>query len=454
MMSGAAAVGLSFPEPDIGLLTIDSPGKSANLLSRTTLDELAGLLDSLADRTDLAGVIVVSGKPGTFIAGADVRDLAVRLNTASPDDITAGSQRGQAVLRRLASLPAITVAAIDGPCVGGGAELASWCDLRIVSDNPRTEIGFPEVKLGIFPGWGGTARLPRLIGLSPAVEMITGGELIGGDAARKCGWADDVVPASELVAASIRWIRHRHATSTAAASTSAPFTDAPFTDVSESLAAERARRAGPVRLSDGELDLLQMAAGASIDSTTGGRYPAPGEALSLLVAAAPLDIDAACRLESERFPRVFGSPVNKALVNVYFLRERIKRDSGLTRDDLAPRRIERVGVVGAGIMGGGIAAAHLKCEVLVRLHDAAPESLARGAAVVLDEAAYDRKLKRAEPVRRARLAALLETPAELERLAECDLVVEAIVESAEPKRQVFERLEPLLGPEAILASNT
>src|SRR6188508_2017415 len=166
----AMALTLSFPQPHIALVTFDLPGKGANILSLSVLDELRELLDQLQPRGDLAGLVIKSGKPGTFIAGADIREFLASLG-APKSEVVAMCRRAQDLFRRLTRLPMVSVAAIDGICVGGGAELAVWCDRRVMSDNPKSEIGFPEVKLGLYPGWGGTVRAPRIVGLANAVEM-------------------------------------------------------------------------------------------------------------------------------------------------------------------------------------------------------------------------------------------------------------------------------------------
>src|SRR6476661_6774982 len=145
----ADALKLSFPEPDIALVTFDLPGKGANIFSFSVLEELAAILDQLEKMKDLVGLVIKSGKPGTFIAGADIREFLASLG-APKSEVVATCRRGQQLFQRLNQLPLVSVAAIDGIAAGGGAELAVWCDRRVMSDNPKTEIGFPEVKLGLF----------------------------------------------------------------------------------------------------------------------------------------------------------------------------------------------------------------------------------------------------------------------------------------------------------------
>ena len=205
-MTDAPTVRLSFPEPDIALITFDDPTKGANVLSRSVMDQFGECLNQVATRKDLAGLIVASAKPGVFIAGADIREF-LAFSGNSKTETGASSTRGRELFQKIGSLPFPSVAAINGLCLGGGGELATWCDRRLMTTDPKSQLGFPEVKLGIFPGWGGTARVPRLIGLANAVELITSGEPIAGAAAVKMGLATDVVPADRLLESAIGLVR-------------------------------------------------------------------------------------------------------------------------------------------------------------------------------------------------------------------------------------------------------
>ncbi|MBL8223298.1 MAG: enoyl-CoA hydratase/isomerase family protein, partial [Bryobacterales bacterium] len=194
-MSQAHVVTLSFPEPDLALITLDDPSKGANILSRPVLEQFAALLDQIEKRSDLAGLVIRSAKPGIFIAGADIREFAAAQNITKQDTVAIATE-GRTLFERLARTPFPTVAAIDGICVGGGAELAIWCDRRLMTDDRKTQYGFPEVKLGLVPGWGGTVRAPRIVGLSNAVELISSGESIDAKAAAAMGLVTDVVKTS------------------------------------------------------------------------------------------------------------------------------------------------------------------------------------------------------------------------------------------------------------------
>jgi 3-hydroxyacyl-CoA dehydrogenase/enoyl-CoA hydratase/3-hydroxybutyryl-CoA epimerase/3-hydroxyacyl-CoA dehydrogenase/enoyl-CoA hydratase/3-hydroxybutyryl-CoA epimerase/enoyl-CoA isomerase len=429
----AETIFLSMLESDIAVLTFDTPNKSANVLSNSVLDELAKHLDVLEKRSDIAGLIFCSTKPGIFIAGADLREFVQSLGAAK-EQVAAMCRRGQTLFGRLAAMPFVTVAAINGICVGGGAELASWCDRRLFSNNPKAEFGFPEVKLGLFPGWGGTARAPRIAGLSNAVEMVTGGESISAEAAYKMGWASDVVADDELLPAAIRLVRAEQ--------------------VTKEYLKDRERWSGSVVITETELGFLGATASAVIRQQTKGQYPAPDAVLETMLESAMLDSESACQLEATRMAKLFGSPVNAALLNVFFLTDRNKKDTGVDGATTPPQSIRSVTVIGAGIMGSGIAAANVKRGLTVALTDAAHESLVKGGRNVLEEASFDRTLKGPSVEKMLELAPLLNLTSSDQEVAASDLVIEAIVENEKVKRTIYAKLEPLLRPDAILASNT
>ena len=434
-MGDGSIIQLETPAPDIAVLSINYPNKGANILSRAAVAELEGHLDALDKRPSLAGLVIRSTKPGNFIAGADLREFVADIDQPA-ERIVEFARRGQQLFARLSKMPLVTIAAIDGVCLGGGAELAIWCDRRIMAANAATGFGFPEVKLGLFPGWGGTARTPRIVGLSNAVELITGGEPVDARAAHAMGLADDVVQkpgADSLLDAAIRMVRDEQQ--------------------SKEYLDDRKRWSGPINISETELGFLGATASAYIQGQTKGHYPAPLAALELMLAAAGVDVDAACAMEAEAFAPLFGSPVNRALLNVFFLRDGNKKQS-VVADGAKPREIRSVSVVGAGVMGQGIAAANIKRGIPVALGDVSAEAVGRGVQGVLSEASYNRETKGPDAARTLELAPLINGTLSDAELAHADLVVEAIYERAEAKQALYTRLEPLLAAHAVLCSNT
>ena len=476
MNDSTVVLQLDFPEPDIARITWNDPARPVNVITRQALDQLARLLDQLEQQHSqktLAGLVICSAKPSSFLGGADLQELASRWATLTPEKATAGSQRGQALFHRLSTLPFVTVAVIAGSCLGGGAELASWCDFRVVADNPRVEIGFPEVQLGIIPAWGGSTRLPRLIGLGPALEWISTGNPVSSSVARHVRWADQLVEVSAatvadpLLAAAIRRIR------AAPFATPAPHSNTTFqtTAADQAITAEltpgvsdmpgnsssavpalRARRRAALGLSENELGLLRIAATTLLRPGPEAALRAPRAAIELLLQQATLGEAQALREETNCFVELSQIPTVSALLNVFLLRKRSTRWTDSQPE--APPHLNEVGVIGAGIMGAGIAAAHLKHGISVHLHDAAPERLAQAAREVVEEAAYNRDTKQVDPQRAIRCATALNTSHDLNSLTSSELVIEAIVESAEAKRVVFQQLESLVAPQTILATNT
>ena len=432
-MASTSYFRLSMVEPDIAVLTFDDPDKSANILSRGVLEELETHFNALATKPGLAGLILISGKPGIFIAGADIREFAAAKQITKAE-IIAFASRGRDLFARLASMPFVSVAAIDGICVGGGAELAMWCDRRLMSDSPKAQYGFPEVKLGMFPGWGGTARTPRMVGLSNAVELVTSGDSIDGRAAVLMGLADDVAPSARLQQAAVDLVRAQRK--------------------SGQYLRDRERWSKSIEMDDTELMFLGATASAVIQQQTKGHYPAPMAAMELMLGAAREDLATACKLEAEGFAELFGTPINRALINVFFLTDRNKKDTGIARAGVEPRKIKSVGVVGAGIMGAGIAASAIKRELPVTITDSRSESLAGGVRTALEEVSYDKTKRGPDASKMLKFAPLARATTADAEFAGCDLVIEAIIEQLEAKRALYARLEPTISPQAILASNT
>ena len=318
-------------------------------------------------RDDLAGLVIRSTKPGNFIAGADLREFVADIDQPA-EKVIAVARRGQQLFGRLSQCPFVTVAAIDGVCLGGGAELAIWCDRRIMARHAATSFAFPEVKLGLFPGWGGTVRTPRIVGLSNAVELVTGGEPIDAEAALAMGLAE-VAPPERLLEAAIAIVRAEQS--------------------SQEYLEDRQRWSQPITISETELGFLGATASAYIQGQTKGHYPAPLAALEVLLGGAGLEADAACQLEAENFVQLFGSTVNRALLNVFFLSDRNKKEKGV--EGVTPRDIQSATVLGAGIMGQGIASANVKRQIPVALGDVSAEAVARGVQGIITEVSFNKK---------------------------------------------------------------
>jgi len=429
-MSDQSILSLSLLEKDIAVLAIDDPAKSVNVLSHSVLEDFAKLLDELESRSDLAGLVIYSPKRGNFIAGADLREFVAQID-ASSEKVVELSSEGQQLFARLSKCPFVTVAAIDGLCVGGGAELAIWCDRRLMSRSEKTAFGFPEVKLGLFPGWGGTARTPRIVGLSNAVELVTGGENIDPEAAYAMGLAE-LAAEDRLLESAFALIRAEQE--------------------SGDYLRDREQWSVAIPISETELGFLGATANAYIQGQTKGHYPAPLAALEVMLGGAGVDIEAACEMESQGFAEVFGSPVNRALLNVFFLQDANKKQSG--PEGAQPREIQRASVLGAGIMGQGIAAANIKRGIPVALGDVSAEAVGRGVQGVIQEVSFNKKTRGPDVERALEFMPLVNGTTSDTELTTADIVIEAIYENAQAKRDLYARLEPGLSEDAILCSNT
>jgi 3-hydroxyacyl-CoA dehydrogenase/enoyl-CoA hydratase/carnithine racemase len=408
------------------------PGHRHNVLTALVLEELAGVLDRLADEHP-RGVILLSGQPGSFFAGADVSRLG-ELGGLPAAEIALLCDRGKAVLAKLsASFP--TIAVIDGTCLGGGLELALACDLRVATSARHTSIGLPEVKLGLLPGWGGTVRLTRLIGPGPAIELAASGEPFDGAAAARLGVVDACVPAAAAVESARRLLAIRGA---------------------DGFIADRRRRmAAAVALDPLEREFLEATTAAVILGRTGSHYPAPPAILRTILAGAAVDAVTASRLESEAFAKLAATPVARNLLRVFSIGERNRRDAGV--DAAAggePPPAVAAAIVGAGIMGSGIAASHLRAGLPVTVVDVNPDALATGVPGILAEAAWDRLAKRTDEARALELAGQLRTATSLAALAAADLVIESVTERPDVKQQVLAEIERTVGPATVITTNT
>jgi 3-hydroxyacyl-CoA dehydrogenase/enoyl-CoA hydratase/3-hydroxybutyryl-CoA epimerase/enoyl-CoA isomerase len=426
-----SALGLEVVD-SIAVVTFDIPGSRANTLGQTIQAEFERLLADLSARKDLRGLILKSGKPGMFIAGADIRELSGA--KVSPEVTRALCKRGLDIIAGFEKLPFPTVALIDGSCMGGGTEVALGMDYRIAGTNPKTEIGVPEVKIGIYPGWGGTQRLPRLIGPALAIEMICSGEPAKAQRAREIGLVFDVVPSERLMEEGMRLLKW--------ANESGEWREA------------RKRKQQPVGLSEDQYNFGMAVARAGVMEKTKGQMPAPIAALEAVAKGCNVPLEDGLKIETEGFIPLVGSPISRNLIGVFFMTQRLQKDTGVADASIQPRPIERVGVLGAGLMGAGIAGAHIRKGVSVMLLDSVAQALEKGVGSISKVMQGRIEIGRMTPAEMVGALGKLSTTASLQAMSDRDLVVEAIVENEEAKIQTYRELEPHLKPDAILASNT
>lgn len=415
----------------IAWITFDRPDSKVNLLAVEVIRELGHRLDELAERVradEVGALIVRSAKPKVFIAGADLDELA---SVETPAQATEIALEGHHVLNRFARLGVPSLAAINGTCLGGGLELALACTYRIAADDREIQIGLPEVRLGLLPGLGGTARLPRLIGLGRALDLILSGRSISPRDALRMGIVHAVVPAENFST----WIT-RYGQALA---------------VGERPLGRPRRAPLPLRLLDGNplgRRIVERQARRRVLKETRGHYPAPLRALSVAVEGLRLPLEKAQAMEAEVVGGLLATEICKNLIAVFRLTERARK----RRPPGKARPVERAAVVGAGVMGSGIAELFAYRAIPVRLKDVDWDRVTAGlrsARRLLERAG--RRLPAHELERR--IESLLGT-LDYEGFETADLVVEAVVERMEVKKQVFREMEQRVRPHAVLATNT
>ena len=424
-----AALTLEVDAERVAWLVFDRPDSKVNLLTSGVLRRLDALIAELEERArrgEVRAVVARSGKDGTFIAGADVKEIA---SITDPRVGVQAARLGQEIFRRLERLPVRVIAAVDGLCLGGGTELMLACHYRLCSDRRETKIGLPEVRLGILPGFGGTTRLPRLIGTRAALEMILTGKNLDARRAHRAGLVDERVPNGALYA------RAREVA------------------LMDRLPPERTRGGLAARLLDGTAPgrrVVLWQARKRLLQETRGHYPAPVRALETVDESAGLPLDEALRIEARALGELIVTPVCKNLIHVFFLMEAAKKAAPA----IAPRDVDQVAVLGAGVMGGGIAQLLAGRGLHVRLKDIQPAAIGAGlrhAQELFDKAVKRRRLSSRE-ARQAmeRIAPTLD----YRGMAASDLVIEAVIERMDVKKQVLRETETNVAAGCVLTTNT
>ena len=420
---------------DVLVITLDIPGESVNALSPPLFDSFEQQMKRVEMDDSIRAVVFTSGK-ADFLVGADVKWLNT-LRTA--EDGEKASRDGQAALNRLAASMKPIVAAIHGSCLGGGLEWTLACQGRVASDSARTQLGQPEVQIGLIPGAGGTQRLPRLIGVQAALDMILTGKPVRASKAKKLGLVDEVVPVSILVDVAVEHakalIRGEHHTrihrSPREAVTRAALENNPL-----------GRR------------LLFAEAKKQLLRKTGGHYPAPERALDAVREGLEHGMEAGHTAEARAFGELLTTDVSHRLRELFFATTALKKDPGVD-GNVKPREVEKVGVLGGGLMGAGIAFVSTERAGLpVRIKERDDESVGRALASV--RGLFDARLRRRRADRRAADAAFARVTAttDLAGFARAEVIVEAVFEDLEVKRKLLADVEAATPPPTIFATNT
>ncbi len=421
------------------VLTLDLPGEPVNKLNAAVKAEFEQVFARLRDDAAVKAVVLISGKADNFIAGADIEEFT-RLSTR--EEFERLSREGQEMIQMVDDFPKPVVAAIHGACVGGGLELALACDWRVISDHPKTQLGLPEVQLGLLPGAGGCQRLPRLIGLSAALGIIMPGKTEPALKAFKLGMADELVPASILLEIALK----------AAERLAGP--GSPWPNIT------RKPKGG---LIGGFLDrtaigrrIVYRKARKDTLKKTGGNYPAPLSALEAVKAGLEQGATTGYQVEHRLFGELAATDVSRKLIGIFFATNALKKDDGLPPGVTAhPRPVERLAVIGSGFMGAGIAGTAVsQAGVDTRLKDTDLVRVGKGLKSATDILTGRLKRRRMTKPEFERTSALLSGGTDYAGFQRTGLVIEAVFEDLALKRKVLADTEAAMPPEAIFATNT
>lgn len=422
MLSGFDGLRFSHWHPQIRddgvvVLSLDRHDSSVNAMSQDVLLELGDLIERIAMDPPKA-VVIQSIKAAGFIAGADLKEFQEFDRRGTVNDAI---RRGQSTYQKLAELPCPTVAAIHGHCLGGGTELALACRYRVASNDPSTRIGLPETQLGIFPGWGGSSRLPQLVGAPAAMDMMLTGRNLSASAARNIGLVDKVVAPAVLLDTAV---------SLALKGTTRPFKQRATAWITNTWLARK-------------LLAPQMAKQVARKARK-EHYPAPYALINTWARTGGSPIQTRLDAERRAVVKLAGTPTARNLIRIFFLTERLKALGGKDHG------IQHVHVVGAGVMGGDIAAWSAYKGFNVTLQDREQRFI--DPAMERAQALFAKRVK--DDSKRPAVAARLKADLAGEGVAQADLVIEAIIENPDAKRELYQSLEPRMKADALLTTNT
>ena len=418
----------------IALITLDAAESRVNVVSPEFISDLIGAVEQVASDPAVIGAIICSAKP-SFMAGADLHHILSVMS--GPQPVAAAlalSERASiAMHRRLETCGKPFVALINGHALGGGYELCLACHHRIMTDDPKATVGLPEVTVGLLPGSGGTQRLPRMIGLEASLPILLEGRTLNPQAALKLGMVDQVVPAAQMLEAARTWL------------------------LSRPDAVREWDRKG-YKPSNGLLNggtALTMSMRASIiGAQTQHNYPAPITILRCLFEGAMLPFERALRLESKYFAQLFAHPVARNIIRTQFVNKAEAGKLARRPPGFATRPVRRLGVLGAGMMGAGIAYVAAGAGIDVVLLDRSPEDAEKGKsryATVLEKEVQRGRRTREQA---DQILGRIQTTADYAALKECELVIEAVFEDVALKAQVTRSAEAAVGSDAVMATNT
>ena len=427
----------------VATVLVDVPGEPVNTLSRETGAEFGAVLDALEKDGAVKAVVVASGKKDGFVAGAKIEMLRDVKDAAEAAELSRDAQAG---FDRLERFGKPVVAAVHGACLGGGLEWAMACHYRVVSNDRKTQLGLPEVQLGVIPGAGGTQRMPRLVGIATALDLILAGKTVKPKKALAIGLVDESVPPALLL--DVARARAR------ALADGERLRPAPAGLV-DRLKKDPQATLQMLALEENFLgrEVLFRQARKQLLAKTKGHYPAPLAALEAIQAGIEKGMETGLATEARLFGELAVSPVARELMGIFFATNALKKDNGTSDPSVKGRRVESVGILGGGLMGSGIAYVTVNAGVPVRIREKDDASVARAFAAVagiFDGRVKKRSMDRLEKLSRMRL---LTAGTGWEGMERVDVLVEAVFEDLKLKQEMLRTFETL-NPRGIFATNT
>jgi len=428
----------------LALVSWNSPGRSMNVLDAAVLDELAAIVEQIAADAAIKGVVITSGKD-SFCAGADLTMLesmsrahaelvASQGETAANQHVFEESRKTSLLYRRIETCGKPWVAAINGVAVGGGFELTLACHHRVAADNDKTRVGLPEIKIGLFPGAGGTQRVARILPPADALQFLLKGDPISASRAKTMKLVDEVVPAGDLVKAAKAWI-------TTSGTAKAPWDIDNFK-----------LPGGPVQSKAGMMAFTP--ANAIYRRETYDNYPAARAIMQVVYEGLQLPFDQALRVESRWFAKILRSPEAAAMIRSLFVSMQ-EINKGARRPTAVPaKKFKTIGVLGAGFMGAGIAYVSALAGLDVVLVDRDPETAQKGKDHSQKLMSEQVSRGRATAADRDAVLARIKPTADFVELKGCELVIEAVFEDRKIKEEVTARAQNVIGENTIFGSNT
>ena len=428
----------------IALVIWDAPGKTMNVIDMATIEELSGIVEKLTVDAGIKGAVVASGKD-TFCAGADLTMLEKLVGVFARMQKEQGVEAAAATLfeesrklsqlyRRIETCGKPWVAAINGTALGGGFELALACHHRVASQNPKTRVGLPEIKVGLFPGAGGTQRVSRMMPPADAMQMLLKGDQLKLDRAKAMKLVDNVVPPDDLIKTAKEWIK-------AGGKAKAPWDIDGFK-----------LPGGPVYSKAGVV--VCPPANAIYRRETYDNYPAARALLQVIYEGLQLPMDQALRVESRWFARILRSPEEAAMIRTLFVSMQELNKGARRPAGVPPTRLKKIGVLGAGFMGMGISHVSAQAGLDVVVIDRDQDSADKGKSALHKQISDHVAKGRIKGEERDAILARITPTADYAALKDCDLVVEAVFEDRKVKAEVFAKAQAAMGEGVIFASNT